>query len=529
MRNLFARFFPSNRQRFTGRTNETRIKAGASGRWFRRSGASIQGTLSNWVNQLINNRISESEKRKVSDRSWDLYLNDAMAHGIIEGMVTEAVGTGLTPQAQPMLGWLGKDIAWQQEYQRRVYDLFEIWGMDCRNFCDATRRQNIYMLEALAYFAWKLDGIGLFQVLSIQEIGRPLSIALMPIDPSRLITPSDLTQADVYDGIELDRNGAPVAAYIINQNQGKVNRLYISARSDECTRVPVWNSVTGLPNILMVCDVRNIAEYRQDSVFGSMIKELRDNSDFTEAALVKALLANLFAIFVQDTYGTQNNPDTDWSNRIQEVEKGTIITGRNGEVPHVIESDAPGPNFEVMFRTIVKRLGMATCRGPENISREYNSSYSASQASMENSERFNEFDRAVLINRFCQPFLMWLEYEAVLRGLLPVDSVEKFLANMHAYTRTLWQPPPLRPIDKLKAANADEVRLSTCTRSFADIYGEKSQDWRSGLRQIAIERAYIKELEAEYDVIMEPVVSPAVPEPSKSQQSDEGQDDAKTE
>jgi len=54
------------------------------------------------------------EKRKVSNRAWDLYLNDAMAKGVIEGLVVESVNTGITPQPHPMLSWIGKDEAWQK-------------------------------------------------------------------------------------------------------------------------------------------------------------------------------------------------------------------------------------------------------------------------------------------------------------------------------------------------------------------------------------------------------------------------------
>lgn len=500
---MVLNFLPSFMRRKT--TAIPKIKSAASGRWFKRQGSSIQGTLSNWTSQLINNRIAESQKRTVSDRSWDLYLNDAMAHGIIEGLVTQVVGTGLTPQAQPMLGWLGQDIEWQTEYQHRVYDLFEIWGLDPRNWCDATGRQNIYMMQALAAFHWKLDGIGIFQVITQREPLRPFSLSLMPIDPSRLITPSDKNTADIYDGLELDSDGKPVAAWIIrSQKAGSYSRLYVSARADECVRVPVIDPKTGLPNVLLVCDVRNIAEYRQDSILGSMIKELRDNSDFVEAALVKALLSNLFSVFVEDTLGTQMNSATDWADRIQELEKGTMIIGRAGEKPTIISSDAPGPNFDIMFQSIIKRLGMATCRGPENVSREYKASYSASQASIENASNFDDTDRAVLVNRFCQPALMALEYEAVLRGLLPVTSVDHFLGNLHAYTRTEWLKPPVRPIDKLKMANADEVRLNNLTRTYSDIYGEMGQDWRVKLRQRAIEQAFVGSLEEEYDVELKP-------------------------
>ncbi len=499
-------------------------RPGASGRSFRRAGASIKGTLSNWVSHLVSRRLSEAERLKVSNRSWDLYLNDAMAHGIIEGLITEVIGTGLTPQAQPMLRWLDLDVAWQQEFQQRVYDLFEIWGLDPRNFCDATRRQNIYMMQALALFQWKLDGIGLFQVIRKEKPGRPFFLRLLPIDPSRLVTPTDLSgDTDVYDGLDLDSEGEVQSAYILKRS----NKLYgrSMATTAECTKVPITDSKTGLPNLLLVCDVRNVSEYRQDSIMGSVIKELRDNNDFVDAALVKALISNLFTAFIEDTFGQGGTTTANWEDRIQELEKGTLIVGRAGEKPTIIPNDAPGPNFDIMFQSIIRRLGMSTCRGPENISREYKASYSASQASLENAAKFDDTDRQVIVNRFCQPTLMWLEYEAVIRRLLPVESVDQFLRNLHPYTRTRWLPPPLRPIDKNKAANADKTRLETYTRTYSEIYGEKSEDWRIGLRQAAIERAYIKQLEDEYDVALTPVArtdgTPLVPQPAPSEEDDD--------
>lgn len=495
-----------------------------TGRHVRRSGASIQGTLSNWVSHVVHSRIAEREKRKVADRSLDLYTNDAMSHGIMEGLPVEIVGTGLTPQQIPMLEWLELKTEWSEEYQRRTSGLFEIWGLDPRNFCDAQGRMNIYMLQAVALFMWKLEGVGLFQVLRSPRPAphSPLNLRVLPIDPSRLITPSDKMNENIFDGLELGENGDMTYAWIL-----KGNRLsqYTSARSGDCNRVPVYDEETGLPNLLIVCDVRNISEYRQDSIFGPMIKEIRDNNDFVDAALVKALIANLFTVFVENSLGSSRAP-ADWADRIYELEKGTILQGALEEKPHIIQgNDTPGPSYDIMNNSIIGRLGMATGRGPENISRAYKASYSASQASIENAGKFDDVDRMVLTNRFCQPLHAWMQYEGVLRGILPVDSVKRFLENLHAYTRTDWLPPKLRPIDKLKAAKSDDVRLGNGTRTYSDVYGEQSRDYRMGLRQWVSEIALLRELATEYGLTLEEVLSVRtknfnVPQPDEPETED---------
>ena len=475
----------------------------SNGRHFRRAGAKVQGSLSNWVTALIQARVAEMEKRKVSNRAWDLYLNDAMAKGIIEGLIVEAVNTGLTPQPHPMIRWIGKDAAWQEDYQQKAYDIFEIWGLDFRNFCDATGRCNIYMLQALAYFQWKLEGIGPAQVVMKKDPGRPLSLSILPIDPGRLVTPTDAESSkDIYDGLELGKNGEIEAAYILKPNKPY---LTYSAKIDDCTRVPATNTKTGLPNMLFTCDVRNVAEYRQDSIMGCMIKEIKDSNDFVDAALIKALLQNLWTIWITSEIGSDANnaKGGTWEERIQELEKGTMIFGREGEEAKFLESNSPGPSYDIMNNSIVSRLGMATGRGPENVSRSYKASYSASRANIENAAKFDDSDRMVLTNRFCQPIFAIMQYEAAARGLLPVTSIEHFKENLYAYTRTDWMPPPDRPIDHQKEAKADSERLGNITRTYSEVYGRKSKNWRAELRQAAIEKKYIQDLENEFGISME--------------------------
>lgn len=470
------------------------------GRSHRRQAASLRGTLSNWASAIISSRLAEREKRSVANRSWDLYTNDAISHGLIEGLIVEVVGTGLSPQPQPMYEWLSKDLPWQVDYQRRAYQSFEIWALDPRNFCDATRRMNFFMLQALAYFHWKLDGIGLFQVVFRDDRNSPFNFCLLPIDPDRLVTPSDLPATeDCYDGVVIDKFGAPKSVWIAKPTEGGWSyKSTDHAKEKDCQKIDVINSKTGLPNILLVCDVRNIAEYRQDSILTCMLKEIKDSSDTVDATVVKALISNLFTFFIQNSDYT--SAGTYWEDRIVELERGTIIRGSPEEIPHMIEADHPGVAFERLLEGVQGRLGMATCRGPENIAKSYKASYSASQASMENAEKVNNYDRSILVNGLCQPAEMIRQYECVLRGILPVDDWRDFILpmNFYAYTRTEWLPQPTRPIDRLKYANANRTDLEGGTKTLADIAGEQNRDWRMVKRQRFIEADEHRKLVGEF-------------------------------
>lgn len=485
----------------------------SQGRHHPRRGATLQGTLTNWIRSIISSRQAERDKRILADRAGELYVNSSVAHGIVEGLIVEAVGTGLTPQPAPLVDWLGLDSEWQEVYERRAGALFEIFGFDPRKWCDAQHRLNAYQQQALAFAHWKLDGVGVSQVVFDESSSAPLRLSLLPIDPSRLQTPRDKINQDVYDGIRVDAKGAPVSVFIRNPPKTPGAVLPASGPSSEYREIPIRHAETGLPQILLTCDVRNVAEYRQDSILGPVVKEIRDNDDFVEAALIKSLIANLFSIFVaeENPISMPGAPQAasrklvNWQARMMELERGLVLQGEPGQKPTVIPNDAPGPNYEMMWRSILARLGMATQRGPENISRAYTSSYSASMASMENADRFNDYDRSILVSGFCQPWWAWQQYEAALRGLLPIRSREHFVANLHAYTRADWLPPPARPIDKVKAAESDRLRLETNTDTLASIAGRQNRSWRALLRQRAIELAEAKKLEEEFQVSLSPL------------------------
>jgi len=398
----------------------------------------------------------------------------------------------LTPQLSPDATWLGRDDEWRTTYQRSGFKLFEQWGLGVRNFSDAQGRLNFYAQQALAYFHWKLHGIGVFQVVSKDRPRSPLPFALLPIDPCRLSTPTSALGANIYDGVEVDDDGLPVAAWI--RKSGATG-----SSKDSFTRVPVWHQETGLPQVLLVSGVRNIAEYREDSILGSMIPELRNNADFVAAALVRALIANMFVLNLR-----QANPTSlgdKFEDRFQEVEQGMILRTGPTEDAKFLANDAPGPNYDKMFESIIARLGMATSRGPENITRKYTASYSASRMSQNKAEQITESEHALVLNaKFSGPALGWMLYGGVLRGRLDVADMNHFLDNLDDYARAEWLPQPSKHLDPLKSANAAKIDRSTGCLTLREMCARQGRDWRDHVDQLADEAAYVRGVEAARDV-----------------------------
>lgn len=484
-----------------GQANRAFSRKRSYGKTVRRSGASIQGTMANYVTTVISERMAEREKARVVERALDLYTNDSMGHGVVEGGLIETVGIGLTPSFTPRAEWLGKDTAWAELFEQRANQMFNRWGLGVHLWCDAQRRLNFYALQALQYFQWKIFGIGLAQVVVRSDALRPLGLALLPVCPTRLGTPSDAT-GEVFDGIEIGKYGEPTQAFIRKPDRPVGNT------TDCYDRVAIRDPKTGLPKLLLTCDVRNVAEYKQDSIYATLIKTLRDANDMSDAVLVGAVVRNLYVGFInavgQGAMGANKNLDIE--DRIIQTDNGTILQGLKGESMDWFSHTAAPQNLTDLTSMIHDRIGVGTVRGQENILRKYQASYSASKASFEKAEEVAAYEHTILNRAFNAPVMAWMLYEMCLRSLLPVTSSEHFIANIDAYYSAEFLPQPMRQIDRKKAAEADVIGLNSNTTSLKDVFGRDGKDWRVETEQRAKELKHLQDLEEKYGVSLRPPV-----------------------
>ncbi|WFS63448.1 phage portal protein [Pseudodesulfovibrio thermohalotolerans] len=461
-----------------------------------RAAASQAGPLSGWTSSLVPRYLSERQRMEVSNRALDLYTNDSIAHGVLEALVVETIGTGITASPATRYERVGRDAEWGDLYKGAAFRCWEGHGLDFRNFCDATRRLNIYGLQALAFFSWKLSGIGLFQKVFVKGPGRKLGQATLPIDPERLATPSNRQSAEIYDGIEVDSNGAPVAIHL--RKPGVTSAQPSIHLTD---RFELYDRETGLPRIYLVCDVRNIAEYRQDSILGTIAPEIYFRKDMQLAFLIGQAVRNNFVAFVQDYGGSTISKDTPWRERVQETSKGTFLLGGKNEKPHFFNHGNSAVGLKEVNDAVTTDIGIGTGRGAENVKRQYQQSYSASKANMEKSDQFCDYEREiVMVNRFCQPEYAWMTYESCLRGELPGVVKKDFLPNLYEYTRCRHLPQPTRHLDKDKQSKANERDRRNGFLLLEEVWGEKGLSSKEAMRRFADEIMDLKRLSRETGV-----------------------------
>lgn len=440
--------------------------------------------------------LAERQRYEVSNRALDLYTNDAFAHGVLEALVVETMGVGVTAAPTPRFERLGRDEGWEKNYKSKAFQLWEEHGLDFRCFCDATRRLNLYGLQSLAYFTWKLSGIGLFQKVISKGPGKLLSQATLPIDPERMSTPYNRQSAEIYDGVEVNKHGAPIAIWL--RKPGVTNATPSKHSMD---RFEVHDRETGMPRIYLVCDVRNIAEYRQDSILGTIAPELYFRKDMQLATLIGQAVRNNFVAWVQDFGGGHINADTPWEDRIHEISKGTVLMGGAKEKPHFFNHSQSTTALNEVDDAVTVGLGVGTGRGAENVKRQYQTSYSAAVANMEKSDQVCDYERdIVMIPRFCQPEYSWIQYESCLRGLLPGVTKKNFLTNLYEYTRCGHLPQPRRYLDKQKIAKANALNRRNGMLLLEEVWAEKGMTVEEAMKRFGGEIKVIQKTGEELGV-----------------------------
>lgn len=489
------------------------LRASASaGRHHSREGARHSGSLANWQPREVSPQQAEREKAEIQNRAWDLYTNTPIGRGIISGAKVDTIGTGLTPLPKIDAAKLSISAEAALEMKQALVDNFLKWGFDPRHFCDAQGRQSFYQLQGWAYVSWKIDGIAVLQV-NIEEPDdiRPLRLSLTPIDAARLGNPrlSTMSGKDIYDGVEVDEKGKPVAVWIRDKSASGTSRL--RSKTGTSTSFPIISPVTGLPEFLLVTGVDNIAEYKQGSTLEPIIKLIRDAEDYHESALIGAIQQHLFSVFMEQTQaqsgfggdplaGNEGMSKQDWEKAVFEIDKGMIVTGPKGYAPKPLEANKPGPDYEAHFNSIEKHVGTATQKGVENLTRQYNSSFSASMANILNAERFSAEERGVMDSKFNQPIWSWLCWEQAASGMITLPRGVDPVRDLFDYSEAAFLPPPMKVLQPLQAAKANEVKLKTGETSLSRIFAENNIDPAEGFRQMAIDERRKLDMSNEYGV-----------------------------
>jgi len=482
------------------------------------SGASVhKKSLKGW------NALSKSPQEDIDanlytlrQRSRDLYMSAPIATSAIKTNRTNVVGAGLKLKSRLDFKSLRltKEQAdlWEQQTEKE----FTLWAES--KWCDATRLNNFYEIQQLAFMSWLMNGDA-FGLIKNQKptLWMPYGLRIHLIEADRISTPNTQSSNllgtmgtigkttngnDIYNGVEIDSNGAVVAYYICNRYPNS----YIKGITQEWIRVEAFGANTGNPNILQLMESERCEQYRGVPYLAPVIETLKQISRYTESELMAAVVQSFFTAFIKVEGDKTKNPFNDVIGDADKIEDesdpasyelgaGTInVLGTNEDIVFA-DPKRPASGFDAFVAAMSKQIGAALEVPVELLTKSFMASYSASRAALLEAWKAFKMRRTWFANDFCQPiYELWLS-EAVARGRINAPGFFNDPAIKKAWYGSEWIGPAQGQLDPVKEANAAILRaengFSTYERETTELTGG---NWDDNITQITREKELLNKI-----------------------------------
>ncbi len=456
-------------------------------------------------------------------RSRDLYMSAPLAVSAIKTKKTKEIGPGLKLKSRLEYQYLGITHEQATEWEKNTEREFELFAKSV--WCDALRLHNFYELQPLARMSWLLNG-DCFALVKNREPTpwMPYGIRIHLIEADRVSTPdarinaiasflparynttgkNKINNNTIYNGVEVDKNGAVVAYWICNQYPNS----NINGKKKEWKRVEAFGEETGNPNILHLMEPERCEQYRGVPFLAPVIEELKQITRYQEAELMAALVQAFYTVFIEVDGPTNEIPYGEVIPAEQQVDQddeasyemgaGTVNMLGPGEKAVFADPKRPASGFEPFINTMAKMIGAALDVPYEVLMKSFNASYSASRAALLEAWKAIETSRSWFINDFCQPiYELWLA-EAVARGRINAPGFFNDPAIRAAWSKAEWIGPTQGQIDPVKEVVAAKMRVeegfSTREQETTAMTGG---NWDDNIGQLKAENKYLQEINSD--------------------------------
>lgn len=456
-------------------------------------------------------------------RSRSLYMTSPLAVSAIKSKKVKEIGPGLRLKSRLDYEFLGisKEEAMEREkIIEREFDIFakSVW-------CDALRLHNFYELQSLARASWLLNGDS-FAIIKWDEPKpwMPYALRIHLIEGDRVSTPNARSGVwasfwpvqhntigenpdngnKIYNGIEVDDNGAVVAYWICNQYPN--SSLFGYGQKREWKRIEAFGERTGNPNVLHLMEPERCEQYRGVPYLAPVIEHLKNITRYQEAELMAALVQALYTVFIEvnndeDVGDIPMKPIIPEEEQVKdenddvsyELGPGAVNILGPGEKAVFADPKRPGSGFESFVLTMSKMIGSALDVPYEILLKSFTASYSASRAALLEMWESVRASRTWFVNDFCQPiYELWLA-EAVARGRINAPGFFNDPAIKAAWCNAQWTGPVMGQIDPVKEVTAAIMRVGEgFTTREQETIAISGGNWDDNIKQIMIENEQLR-------------------------------------
>ena len=445
-----------------------------------------------------------------------LVMSTPIAKSAITTNRTNVIGMGLQLKSKIDHEALGMTPEKAAIWQRKTEKEFALWAENKRA-CDATGVNDFYSMQQLAFSSWLTSGDAFVIIKQYEPTNlMPYSLRLHIVEADRIRTPGKAGQlltdgkADngnkIFDGVEVNSDGAIVAYYVHNTYPNEIN-----GEKQEYVRVEAYGELTGLPNTLHLMDSERPEQYRGVTYLAPVIEPLLQLRRYTDSELTAANIESCFAAFIKTNAGTAEMPfnEVGWGDvagvpdstpevsrdpNEYELGAGTVNILEPGEDVVFADPKRPSGGFDNFVNAVATQVGAALEIPKDLLMKAFNASYSASRAALLEAWKAFQMRRKWFTSDFCRPiYEIWLA-EAVARGRILAPGFFSNAAIRKAYLGSEWIGPSQGMLDPTKEIEAEVLAIqhgfSTHEQSTIKLNGGQ---WQDNVAQLAIENDQLAE------------------------------------
>lgn len=458
-------------------------------------GASTQkSSMAGWVSKGggVKEDIYKNRKKLV-ERSRDLYMGAPIATGVLKTIVTNAIGTGLKLKSTLDTQILNISEKEADELENKIEKEFELWA---DNKIDQAQLLNFYQIQELVFLTLLLNGECFIKLNYVESFRNPYRLKLQIIEPDRVETPKDKEQdKTVVEGVKLNSYGAIEGYYICKEHPldsfGNVTTEYVPV-NDGNSR-----------NIIHLIAVERPEQLRGIPLLSPVIEALKQLDRYTEAELAAAVISGMYAIFIESDkaslqgadIGQQDfSEDEDEEDMNIELKPGIVVGLKPGERANTANPGRPNAQFDPFVTSILRQIGTALEVPYELLIKQFSSNYSASRAALLEAWKMFRKRKEWFAKNFTQIiYEEWIR-EAYLLGRIDLKKFGEDPLLDKAWCQAQWNGPSQGQIDPLKEAKASILKiqegLSTRTRETVELNGG---DFEQNIRILSKEVKTMKE------------------------------------
>lgn len=429
-------------------------------------------------------------------RARDLYAGGGLARSGPETLTTSVVGWGILPKPKIDGDFLGMTDEAREEAEKTIAREFRLWAGN--TMCDATRRQNFYGIQQLAFLSMLMSG-DVFALFGMKENKRtPYQTTIRLLEADRICNPdssgdSEGTATDsggrIVDGVETDQEGTVIRYHVASRSPIAEND------SSELiwTAIDAFGADTGYPNILHVMTYERPEQCRGIPFVAAEIEQLKQFTRYMNAELAANVVSAMLTCFItsdQDdgSFGMQdavNKEDKVTDDDISlELAPGAVYSLPPGKKIETVNPLRSNSQFETFVNTCITVIASSMGIPKEVLTKKYESNYTAARAALLDFWRTVKVYRTRFNDDFNQPiYEQWLS-EAVATGRIDAPGFFDDPAVRQAWCGCVWMGASMGHVDPKKEVAAAESRIANnITTQEQEAAEYNGNDWAANIRQ----------------------------------------------